>query len=86
MITLIGVGHVFAISDQVKNLIRTKRPQVVCIELDPARFKALKGAGLHEERAAAVQASFHIFQTRMAGKFGTERETEMPAAGERCGE
>ena len=42
MITLIGVGHVFAISRQVKEIIRVKRPDVVCIELDSARFASLQ--------------------------------------------
>ena len=79
MITLIGVGHVFAISDQVKNLIRTKRPQVVCIELDPARFRALKSK-VSTKNVPLQYRLLSYFQTRMAGKFGTEAGDEMLAA------
>ncbi len=79
MITLIGVGHVFAISENVKEIIRSKRPEVVCLELDSARYNAL----VQKERAGAVPLQYKLlayFQRRMADKFGTEVGDEMMAA------
>jgi len=79
MITIIGVGHVFAISENVKGLIRSKRPEVVCLELDPGRYRAL----MHREESRGVPLQYRllsIFQKRMAAKFGTEVGDEMVAA------
>jgi pheromone shutdown protein TraB len=85
MITLVGVGHVFAISDQVRNLIRTKRPQIVCIELDPARYQALRNRD--SPRKVPIQYKLLSYlQVRMAGKFGTEAGDEMLAAASAAGE
>lgn len=85
MITLVGVGHVFAISDQVKNLIRAKRPQIVCIELDPARYQALMNR--HLPRHVPIQYKLLSYlQIRLAGKFGTEAGDEMLAAASAAGE
>jgi pheromone shutdown protein TraB len=79
MITLIGVGHVFAISENVKEIIRSKRPEVVCLELDLARYNAL----IQKDHSGAVPLQYKLlafFQKRMAGKFGTEVGEEMMAA------
>jgi pheromone shutdown protein TraB len=85
MITLIGVGHVFAISENVKDVIRSRRPEVVCLELDPARYHSL----MQRERSGSVPIQYRLlayFQTRMAGKFGTEVGSEMMAAVTAAGE
>jgi pheromone shutdown protein TraB len=85
MITLIGVGHVFAISDNVKQVIRTRRPQVVCLELDPARYQSL----LHRDEPRSVPIQYRLLsylQTRMADKFDTQVGDEMLAAAEAAGE
>lgn len=82
MITLIGVGHVFAISDNVKKLILERRPEVVCLELDAARFNALvqKRAGAGDNRAVPIQYRLLAFvQKRLASQFGTEVGDEMLA-------
>ena len=79
MITIVGVGHVFAISDAVKRVIRERRPEVVCIELDPARFKAL----MDKRRSAKVPIQYRLLaylQDRLADQFGTEVGDEMLAA------
>lgn len=44
-LTLVGTGHVFAIGEKVQDIIRTRRPDVVAVELDPLRLR-----GLHERR------------------------------------
>ncbi len=79
MITIVGVGHVFAISEGVKDLIRSRRPEVVCLELDPGRYRAL----VHRDESRAVPLQYRLlgyFQKRMATKFGTEVGDEMIAA------
>src|SRR4030066_299272 len=79
MITLIGVGHVFAISENVKDIIRSNRPEVVCLELDAARYNAL----VQKDHSRAVPLQYRLlayFQKRMADKFGTEVGDEMMAA------
>src|SRR5512137_1857154 len=41
MITLIGVGHVFDIGARLKAAIAARSPELVCLELDRARFQSL---------------------------------------------
>lgn len=81
MITIIGVGHVFAISENVKALIRARRPEAVCLELDPARFDALMH-GHHSGSAPLQYRLLSYFQKRIAGKYGTEVGGEMVAGAE----
>ncbi|MCJ7489964.1 MAG: TraB/GumN family protein [Thermoplasmata archaeon] len=79
MITLVGVGHVFAISDRVNEVICSRRPDVVCLELDPARYQSL----LQKDGSRRVPMQYSLlamFQKRMAGKFGSEVGGEMLAA------
>ncbi len=81
MITLVGVGHVFAISEQVRNAILSRHPEVVCLELDPARFSALMDRD--RGRQGRVPAQYMLLaqiQRRIAGKFGSEAGAEMLAA------
>lgn len=85
MITLLGVGHVFAISDKVKEIIRQSGPEVVCLELDLQRYQAL----LSKQKSATVPLQYRLlahFQKRMADKFGTEAGDEMLAAASAAGE
>lgn len=79
MITLIGVGHVFAISNQVTQLIRSKRPDVVCIELDRARYQSLRSRS-RSGRVPIQYSLLAMFQRKMADKFGVEVGDEMLAA------
>lgn len=79
MITLVGVGHVFAISGRVSDVIRTKRPAIVCLELDPVRYQAL--VQKDSSRRVPLQYSLlAMFQKRMADEFGSEVGDEMLAA------
>ena len=81
MITVIGVGHVFVISEQVRTMILSRRPEVVCLELDPARYSALMNRGSGRGGRAPIQYMLLAqIQRRIAGKFGTEAGAEMLAA------
>ncbi len=68
MIILIGVGHVFAIRDRLKEEIHRARPSVVCLELDKLRWDLL----LQErERARRNQkSSLGGFDWRTIGRGG----------------
>jgi len=81
MIILVGVGHVFNISDQVRGLIVKHMPRVVCIELDPGRYEAL----VHPDKQRKVSVTYRLlaqFQRRMAREFGAEVGNEMLSAAE----
>lgn len=43
MLTIIGTGHVFNISDPISFIVRQCWPQAVCVELDDMRYHALTG-------------------------------------------
>jgi len=79
MIVLVGVGHVFDISDQVRGLIVRHMPRAVCIELDRARYDTL----LHPGRDSKAPVTYRLlarFQKRMAREFGVEAGNEMLSA------
>jgi pheromone shutdown protein TraB len=82
MIVLVGVGHVFNISNQVRGLIVKHMPRAVCIELDPGRYDVL----LHPGRERKVPVTYRLLaqlQKRMAREFGAEAAgSEMLSAAE----
>jgi pheromone shutdown protein TraB len=81
MITLIGVGHVFDIGARVKAAIAARSPELVCLELDRARFESIVRRpedGLAE--APIMYRMLARFQQRIAKKYGTEVGDEMLAA------
>jgi len=78
MITLVGVGHVFDISDAVKQVISSRHPGIVCLELDSARYQSL----MNRDTQGKVPLQYLLLskiQKRMAGKFGSEAGNEMLA-------
>jgi pheromone shutdown protein TraB len=85
MITLVGVGHVFELSEKVKEAVRSRRPAVVCLELDPARYHALMNPG-EQRKAPLPYMLLARFQQKMASDFGTEAGDEMMAAASAAGE
>lgn len=81
MITLVGVGHVFELSEMIKEVVRTRHPAVVCLELDPARYHALLNPG-EPRKAPLPYMMLAKFQQKMANDYGTEAGDEMMAAGD----
>lgn len=78
MITLIGVGHVFGLDEHVKRIIRERRPNVVCLELDQERFEALR----ERDGERDPNPFFNLlerFQERIAHSFGATPGSEMLA-------
>jgi len=81
MILILGVGHVFDIAAQVRKAVEDERPDAVCVELDPQRYRALREPP--RERPADVPLPYRLlaaFQRRMARSYGGEVGAEMLAA------
>ncbi len=79
MITLVGVGHVFQISTQVRHVIHERGAGAVCVELDPRRYQAL----LEDQRGRNLPVTYRMlsmFQRRLAKQFGGEVGMEMLSA------
>lgn len=85
MITLVGVGHVFDIAAQVKQVIRERNPGAVGIELDQERYEALR----HPREKGNVPLPYRLLafiQKRMARQYGGEVGNEMLAAADEAKE
>ena len=41
MITLIGTGHVFDLSNALNDIFDEKMPDIICVELDKQRYSTL---------------------------------------------
>lgn len=79
MIVIVGVGHVFDISSQVKKIIIEERPDAVCVELDADRYYAL----MHPNQGSNAQLAYKMlsaFQRRLAKQYGGEVGSEMITA------
>ena len=79
-ITLIGTGHVFDIGARVRHEIRRREPGAVAIELDRARYQALRSKNKDKTGVPLVYRLLAEFQTRLADKYGVEAGDEMLAA------
>lgn len=79
MITLVGVGHVFDLRRQIRDVIQGRRPRVVGLELDRVRWTALQS---REQRGGAplVYRLLSFFQSRIADQYGGRVGEEMLAA------
>jgi pheromone shutdown protein TraB len=79
MITLVGVGHVFDIERQVRYVIRSTAPGAVAVELDPARYQALK----EPQKRGSAPLPYQLLaltQRRMAKEFNGKVGQEMLVA------
>ena len=79
MITLIGVGHVFDIGDEIDKIILERRPSIVGIELDPARYHALTSREPKKD-VPFVYRMLAVFQQAIAKKYNVSVGSEMLAA------
>lgn len=86
MITIIGTGHVFNISEQIMFLIKQIWPQAVLVELDGSRLNALESStSVSEQRSEEtdlpwIYRSSAKYQARMAKKYGTRTGNELLTA------
>jgi pheromone shutdown protein TraB len=79
VITLVGVGHVFDLQSAIRTAIEARRPAIVGVELDPARFQALQ-APETGRTPFSIYAVLAYVQRRIASEYGTQAGAEMVAA------
>lgn len=88
MITIIGTGHVFNISEQIMFLVKQIWPQAVLVELDESRLRMLEAsrselqekAGEEQQELPWIYRSSAKYQARMAKKYGTRTGNELLTA------
>ena len=87
MITIIGTGHVFNLSQALLNIFDEKQPDVICIELDKQRYNALMLKQADPEKYKEQSKNQPIiykllarFQDSMADEYGVQAGQEMLTA------
>ena len=85
MITIIGTGHVFNISETIMFLIKQIWPEAVLVELDPRRLQAMESPKDDSQKTEEVEMpwvyrSAAKYQARMAKKYGTRTGNELLTA------
>jgi len=84
MITLIGTGHVFNLSQALLNIFDEKQPEILCVELDKQRFNALmmkkndpEAYKKAEKNLPMIYKLLSRFQESMANEYGVTAGEEM---------
>ena len=84
MITLIGTGHVFNLSQALLDIFEEKQPEVICVELDKQRYNALMlkrsdpdAYKKHEKNVPILYKLLARFQEGMANEYGVTAGAEM---------
>ncbi len=85
MITIIGTGHVFNISETIMFLVKQIWPQAVLVELDPRRLEAMESPKEDSQQTEEIEMpwiyrSAAKYQARMAKKHGTRNGNELLTA------
>lgn len=84
-IVLVGVGHVFDIAEQIKRVMECVSPDIIALELDTNRFRALR----FQERGKNIPFLYKVMgkiQENIANKYGVTTGSEMLAAIEKAEE
>jgi len=84
MITLIGTGHVFNLSQALLTIFDDKQPEILCVELDKQRYDALmlkhsdpEGYKSKEKNVPIIYKLLARFQEGMAKEYGVTAGSEM---------
>jgi len=84
MIILIGTGHVFDLSSALLKIFDDKQPDILCVELDKQRYKALMLKHTNPEEYKKIQKNVPFiykllsrFQEGMAKEYGVVAGEEM---------
>ena len=87
MITIIGTGHVFNLSQQILDIFDEVRPDIICIELDKQRYDALIFKQTNppeyknqEKNVPLIYKLLSRFQEGMAKEYGVTAGSEMITA------
>lgn len=84
MITLIGTGHVFNLSQALLDIFEEKQPELLCVELDNQRYNALmlkqSNPEAYKKSVKNVPILYKLlarFQEGMANEYGVTAGAEM---------
>jgi len=84
MITIIGTGHVFNLSQALLNIFDEKQPDILCVELDKQRYNALMIKQTNPEKYKEASKNQPViykmlarFQDGMAEEYGVQAGQEM---------
>jgi len=84
MITLIGTGHVFNLSQALLNIFDDIQPEIICVELDKQRYNALilkqSDPEKYKEAGKNLPVIYKLlarFQDEMAKEYGVTAGEEM---------
>jgi len=84
MITIIGTGHVFNLSQALLNIFDEKQPDILCVELDKQRYQALMIKQTNPEKYREQSKNLPIlykllsrFQEGLAKEYGVQAGQEM---------
>ena len=84
MITLIGTGHVFNLSQALLDIFEEKQPELLCVELDKQRYNALilkqsdpEAYKKSEKNVPILYKLLARFQEGMANEYGVTAGAEM---------
>ncbi|MDR3075647.1 MAG: TraB/GumN family protein [Candidatus Methanoplasma sp.] len=82
MITMIGTGHVFRISEQISFIVKYTWPDAVLVELDESRYVSLtsEGAGKGLKNSPKLYRGSAEYQNRMSEKNGVFPGGDLVAA------
>jgi pheromone shutdown-related protein TraB len=87
LITLIGTGHVFNLSEPIQNILDEKKPDLICVELDQQRYETLllKEYKPEEYKKTMKNTPFIYqnlarFQENIAKQYGVIAGSEMLSA------
>ncbi len=80
MITLLGVSHVHRLGPRIQEEMETRRPDVIALELDPGRLRALQEPHHVRRRTPGLYGILAAFQRRIAEEYGADVGEEMLAA------
>lgn len=87
MITLIGTGHVFNISEPILDIFDEKKPEIICVELDKERCQGLllkqsdrEGYKRKMNNTSSIYRLLARFQDNMAEEYGVIAGQEMLTA------
>ncbi len=87
MITLIGTGHVFNLSQQLLDIFDEIRPEIICVELDKQRYDALilkqTNPQEYKNQAKNIPLIYKLlsrFQEGIAKQYGVTAGSEMITA------
>ena len=80
MITIIGTGHVFNISEQVAFIIKHVWPDAVLVELDESRYVAMTNPSAKTQEPSKTYKRAAEYQEKMASEYGTSPGSELITA------